>query len=969
MSTPSLKESLKLNTPRRTPDHKTKSHVVKVNDGGTEKLIRFGQQGVKTAGKPKDGESQTQKNRRKSFKARHGKNIAKGPTSAAYWANKVKWAEGGEVELDLGMDERDFQRAVTKETSNLADYNNDGRIDSLDALAVGYDLIVPTDPREIGSNASDALKLMLQQQYLPAAALGTAALLGGSEYVPMGGPLLKGITRPIRQALKKYDPNIVENRAEEIIKGVGSGDVAPKVPATPKSKDVKVTASDTVSDTVSEEVQALRNRWIDADGGFTKEARDEANRRAAKKIDDTESVPLSKFLEDNVDLKGGEKVKLIATESDRSATSIGGGPGFSKIGAELSKMADEVGLKITKLGTIKPKEALEILENPTQHPVWGVFTPGVANSIINRNLREESLGTNVIWTTLLGTDIQLLSNPVVFDDILVAFKKAVIDGKLPKEQAAKMNHNLKLLGFPDGADVRDPQLWDLIEETGTFVQRKNIGQMAAGNTVELEPKVKELIDQGILPPAVPMGGKKSAIVDVDEIIARNTEPGLTASIIGDQGGTIGNYGFKVNDNTYFNKSIHEGYPQILEGRSLPGSFKSIQVEDAFPDLMNTQKIKYDLRSVADPSKKTPFSRGFYGMAAKRGQAPIENFKLDLTKKRDRDALEELKKDPEKLKEAIRLQDEFNRGVETSGRGLPSQNITQAYVDELKKKGMNKGGTFDEFEDEESSSIVEEEMDRIFSNTSANTEEIEIQEIETSKESPSIIRDFIDNIEFTGGEANAKIAEEKFMLWDGNKLIPTTKDMARAGIEGGFTTTIGDNVVVDISGLGLKGLSDFNDTTVEGTPITGGITYIGDGDNRLRFESVLDPNERELINANLSGSYNMGDNRLSGNINYDPASGNITNIVGELQRMLSENSSGYGKIDYDPINEKTSGKVGYEYRVPNTGSRINVEGSVDPYRDNETKVMANFTKGFNRGGSYDADKINMMADQILETYNV
>ena len=29
---------------------------------------------------------------RKSFKARHGKNIAKGPTSAAYWANKVLWS-------------------------------------------------------------------------------------------------------------------------------------------------------------------------------------------------------------------------------------------------------------------------------------------------------------------------------------------------------------------------------------------------------------------------------------------------------------------------------------------------------------------------------------------------------------------------------------------------------------------------------------------------------------------------------------------------------------------------------------------------------------------------------------------------------------------------------------------------------------------------------------------------------------
>jgi|TARA_Y100000389_G_scaffold60987_1_gene57094 hypothetical protein len=65
--------------------------VVLVKDGGKDKMIRFGQQGAKTAGKPKSGESQAMKKKRASFKARHGKNIAKGKTSAAYWANKVKW--------------------------------------------------------------------------------------------------------------------------------------------------------------------------------------------------------------------------------------------------------------------------------------------------------------------------------------------------------------------------------------------------------------------------------------------------------------------------------------------------------------------------------------------------------------------------------------------------------------------------------------------------------------------------------------------------------------------------------------------------------------------------------------------------------------------------------------------------------------------------------------------------------------
>jgi|TARA_R100000329_G_C7618077_1_gene219580 hypothetical protein len=79
------------NKPKRTPRHKTKSHVVLAKSGSTIKLIRFGQQGARTAGKPKKGESARMKAKRKSFKARHAKNIAKGRLSAAYWANKVKW--------------------------------------------------------------------------------------------------------------------------------------------------------------------------------------------------------------------------------------------------------------------------------------------------------------------------------------------------------------------------------------------------------------------------------------------------------------------------------------------------------------------------------------------------------------------------------------------------------------------------------------------------------------------------------------------------------------------------------------------------------------------------------------------------------------------------------------------------------------------------------------------------------------
>ncbi len=84
------KAEMACNTPKRTPGHPTKSHVVKACWDGKEKVIRFGQQGV--SGSPKkEGESDAERKRRESFKARHAKNIAKGKESPAFWANKVKW--------------------------------------------------------------------------------------------------------------------------------------------------------------------------------------------------------------------------------------------------------------------------------------------------------------------------------------------------------------------------------------------------------------------------------------------------------------------------------------------------------------------------------------------------------------------------------------------------------------------------------------------------------------------------------------------------------------------------------------------------------------------------------------------------------------------------------------------------------------------------------------------------------------
>jgi hypothetical protein len=80
-----------VNKAKRTPQHPKKSHIVLAKEGDTVRLIRFGEQGASTAGKPKAGESDKMKKKRASFKSRHARNIKKGKLSAAYWANKVKW--------------------------------------------------------------------------------------------------------------------------------------------------------------------------------------------------------------------------------------------------------------------------------------------------------------------------------------------------------------------------------------------------------------------------------------------------------------------------------------------------------------------------------------------------------------------------------------------------------------------------------------------------------------------------------------------------------------------------------------------------------------------------------------------------------------------------------------------------------------------------------------------------------------
>ena len=115
------KGSMACNKPKRTPSHPKKSHVVKACEGGKEKVIRFGEQGASTAGKPKSGESAKMKAKRKSFKSRHGKNIAKkDKMSAMYWSDRVKWTIlaavlsgiGAMYEIDSGFQNTEIARGV-----------------------------------------------------------------------------------------------------------------------------------------------------------------------------------------------------------------------------------------------------------------------------------------------------------------------------------------------------------------------------------------------------------------------------------------------------------------------------------------------------------------------------------------------------------------------------------------------------------------------------------------------------------------------------------------------------------------------------------------------------------------------------------------------------------------------------------------------------------------------------------------
>ena len=100
-----------VNKPKKTPSHPTKKGIVLAKEGDQVKLIRFGDQNMGHNYSPEA---------RKSFKARHTKNIAKGKMSAAYWADKAFW--GGE-----GADKK-MPPKSQEYTRGLKNYQDGGKV-------------------------------------------------------------------------------------------------------------------------------------------------------------------------------------------------------------------------------------------------------------------------------------------------------------------------------------------------------------------------------------------------------------------------------------------------------------------------------------------------------------------------------------------------------------------------------------------------------------------------------------------------------------------------------------------------------------------------------------------------------------------------------------------------------------------------------------------------------------------------
>jgi hypothetical protein len=285
-----------------------------------------------------------------------------------------------------------------------------------------------------------------------------------------------------------------------------------------------------------------------------------AGRAAAKQIAATQVQKLSDVL-GNLNIEG--KGSLGVGQSDR--TRVGGG----NIGG-----ANFPGI---------------------QHadPLYEGMGWGVGNVPTASNLISNFASPGKYFTTLLGSEHQLKTNPVVFERLKKGFLQAMKEGKLGPELEAKINHNLALT-FGEGADIRDPQIW---KKANTFEKRAALGDIMLGRGIP--PK------KG----GVALGGEKSGkgvIFNPSDILREETEKMLLHP---EHGGNVPTFAVgprlvQFSGDYSVRPDLHPGFPVLLHGKDMNVVFSPVPGEIALPDFV---------AELAKPSEKFPKGKkpGYY----------------------------------------------------------------------------------------------------------------------------------------------------------------------------------------------------------------------------------------------------------------------------------------------------------------------------------------------------------------------
>lgn len=286
---------------------------------------------------------------------------------------------------------------------------------------------------------------------------------------------------------------------------------------------------------------------------LTAAERAEAGRKAAALIKSQPQVKASEALGQLME-KGFKKT--TTTQADRTRVgrgNIGGAP-FPAISEADPAYADKV---------------------------WGVFNEGTANRLINLTSPDTA------WTTMLGTEHQLKTNPIVFDKLKRGFVDSMKQGNLSDDLAKKINHNLELT-FGEGADIRDPKIW---KQADTFEKRAALSNIMMGKGI---------------PPSeggVALGGEKSGkgvIFRPSDILKRETEPYLLHT---EHGGDVPTFAagprlFRLDKETEFRPDLHPGFPTLIKGKDLEYNMAPVPTEIYLPDWH--AKFKKD-----NPNRKPP----------------------------------------------------------------------------------------------------------------------------------------------------------------------------------------------------------------------------------------------------------------------------------------------------------------------------------------------------------------------------